>query len=253
MKKSALIFSSLIMSVLSINLVSAALPAPPITMNELTNFFTSIFIGTSAFGGIGADVFARFLLVILMITILAKPAQLITKERNTALIVAVIVSILGIRFLTPEMISGVLLPYGTVAIVVSTFIPFFLLAYFLQQIEFNWIRKIGWIMSAVVFIGLWWMRWTDIGNMAYIYLIVSILSIIFFLFDGTIQNWFTAQKMKGRLDMEGHIEVVRLERQLDEYIQLLGSAKPGSSGEKAIKESIDDTKKKIITVLKTSK
>jgi len=255
MKKGAII-SALISSVLAIGIATAQeLPAPPIAMNDMLTFLSQIFSGILV-GGAGilsADLFARLLLLIVLIVVLRKPAELITKEPGTATIIAVIVSILGIRFLSSEVIQGILLPYGTIAIVVSTFIPFMLLTYFLINMPYSWVRKIGWIMTLVVFIGLWWMRWTDIGNMAYVYLIVAILSIILFFFDGTIQRWLTNIKLKGRMDTEAYIEIARLEKQMDDYVQLLSAASSGSKEAAALDKKIFEVRKRIAHLLTKSK
>jgi len=255
MKKSALIFAA-IFSILAIGLVAAQeLAAPPIAMNEMLSFLSTIFTGILTPGGtdiLSADLFARLLLLIVLIVVLRKPAQLITGEPGTATIIAVIVSILGVRFLTTEMIQGILLPYGTIAIIVSTFIPFILLAYFLISMPYSWVRKIGWIMAAVIFTGLWWMRWTEIGNMAYVYLIVSILSIILFLLDGTIQRWWEVMQLKGKLNTTAYIGVAKIEREMDETMQLLTTTSDKKQV-KEIKAKLDKLREQMMNLLKEAK
>jgi hypothetical protein len=247
MKKSVIIFGALFLAILSISLVAAALPAPPVTSQEFLTFFTSLLTGAAP-GTV--DIFARFLLLILLITVLTKPAEMITKTRTPAIIVASVISILGIRFLSNEMISGVLLPYGTVAIIVSVFVPFLLLVYFLNDIPFAALRKVGWIMTAIVFLGLWWFRFQTIGAMAYVYAITAVLSVILFLLDRTIQNLKIKITVNNEKDSQTYIQITTLQQRINVNTGLLPTAPPGSPQEKAILSSLKDDQDRISTLLK---
>jgi hypothetical protein len=248
MKRSVLFAGILALTILSISIVAAqALPAPPIATSDIITFFTNLLTGTAPGT---ADVFAKFLLLILLITVLSKPAEMITKTRTPAIIVATVISILGLRFLSAEMISGILLPYGTVAIVVSTFVPFLLLAYFLNDIPFTALRKVGWLMTAVVFIGLWWFRFKDIGGMAYVYAITAALSIILFLFDRTIQNWKIKLDVNNETDARNYIQITKMQQDIADYTQLLPSAGVNTPQERALLRQIKERQAKINTLLK---
>ena len=124
MKKSVLILGLFVFSILMINFVVAqALPAPPVTLNQIGKFFDDLLKGTS-----GGESLARLLLAMLITAVLYQPALKITNEKpGVAFIVAFIVSVLGVRFLSSsEMIQGILLPYGALAIVISSVLPFLL-------------------------------------------------------------------------------------------------------------------------------
>jgi len=248
MKKSVLILVSLFIILGLSALVSAvSLPAPPIVWSDVTLFLNNLLVGATTIGS--DDTFARFLILVLLIVILTKPAKTIIGSTTPAIIIATIVSILGLRFLSAQLIQGILLPYGTVAIVASTFIPFALLAYFLSDISIGWIRKIGWIFTTVIFVGLWWMRWTDIGNMAYAYIIASILSIAFFFFDGTIQGWLKLNKIQKEKSKGAYMRIMELKQSIDEAIALFPNAT--TTAEKSVlRESIKEDEDKIKELMK---
>jgi len=187
MKKSVILFGLLFLfSALAISLVSAqALPAPSLTFNYLGDFFNSLLSGVS-----GDVTLVKVLLVMLLTTILFQPAnKLLGKKPAIAFIVAFLVSVLGIKYLaTYDLVKGLMLPYGALAIAVSSMLPFLLISYLLTTIESKTIRKLGWAIMAGSFILLWWFRWTDIGDLAWIYLGLGLICLaVLFWFDSTIR------------------------------------------------------------------
>lgn len=249
MKKSVLLLGIIALSVMIIGFAAAqALPAPPVTTAQVGEFFRSLLVGGSA---ITEDVISRFLLAILIITVLAKPAYMITKNRSASIIVSSVVAILGIRFLTYQMIQGILLPYGAVAIVVSTFLVFALIAYFLTDITYPWIRKIGWIMLAVVFLGLWWSRASDIGDMTYVYLVTAGVSIGFFFLDGTFNNIKIKMRSQNKKDGQTYVQIIKMQKDIDDYTQLLPYAGTDTKEEKELLAQIKERQDKINSLLKT--
>jgi len=252
MKKSVWI-SAIIFSVLAIGFVAAQeLPAEifgrTVDINNMFEFIGSIFspiLTDTPTSFLSGDLFARLLLVILLFVILKVPAELITGEKDKdnktlSIIVALIVSILAVRFLTEAMIQGILLPYSTLGIVVTAFIPFALLATFLMRLEYEWMRKIGWIMTAVVFTGLWWVRGIDnkIGHMADVYLIVTALSILLLLFDGTIQKWIMNIQLKKTGRGTILVQMGKHQSNIDQLYITLSTAPTGSTLAKQTKTAI---------------
>lgn len=154
---------------------------PTIDFKGIGEFFKTTFIYILHPSGGGADLFARGLLFILLCSILYAAAKKVPVfSDKVALLVAVIVSILGVRFLTQEMISGILLPYGTLAIVATIGLPYILFFYLIEGMDKN-IRKFGWIFFGATMLGLGWMRWTDIGKMAYLYIVAGLIALFVFV------------------------------------------------------------------------
>ena len=237
MKKSVLIFSALIFSVLAISLVAAqVLPAPPITFNAVGDFFNDLLKGTQ-----GEDTLARLLLVMLLTTILFKPAnQIVGKKPGLAFIVALLISILGIRFFTSyEMIRGLMLPYGALAIVLSTLIPFLLFGFLLESSEATiMFRKIGWGLMGGAFIMLWWLRWTNIGDMAYIYLVLGIIAFMILWFNGQIHTLFSMQNLEKGKRRQILIKTAEIQDEMNDLMGRLSSRYLTKDQREAIKDEI---------------
>ena len=207
-----------------VEITSSVLPAPPITMAEISKAFSTILTGPLALGETASDTFSRFLLFILLVTVLYAPAKIITKNATPSIIISTAVSILGLRFLTQELVRGILLPYGTLAVTVSVLLPLVLLAYFLDSITLVWIRKVGWIFAAAIFLGLWWTRWSYIGDLAWVYLVGTALSVGFFFFDGTIQRFFWAQAIKRDEGREAYMKALDIKERLTKAIERIPQA-----------------------------
>jgi len=196
-------------------------------------------------GNRGEDWFARGLLFILLVAILYAAAKKIPVfSENVARLVAVIVSIIGIRFLSAATISGILLPYGTLAVVASVGLPFVLYFYLIEGMP-KTIRKLGWMFFSVIMLGLWFVRRTDIGKMFWAYPIFAVLAFIMFWLDGTIHKLFSSIKYGKEKSQQSSMQTNIL---LGERAKLLNSL----ATLKTVK-SRDDVKKQIATLDKQIK
>jgi hypothetical protein len=203
----------------------------------------------------GADLgdvaFAKLLLFILLIAVLYPVAKKIPaiKDNNAAsIIVAVIVSLLGVYFLKVDqgIINAILLPYGTLAIAVSVLIPLILFAYFVEGINILWIRKISWIVAIVAFIGLWIARWNDIGDIAsYLYGGAAAVALLMLFFDGTIRRWRLKMRIESKKGKAALDKVVELQAHMGNLIDLRASPSLNPAERKSIRRQIDDIEKRI--------
>ena len=197
MKKSVIILSALIFSVLALNLVVAqALPAPPIAMKDVANFFTTITTGTDV---LAEDVVARVLLFLLLTIVLYRPAEkLVGGSRNLGITLSIIVSLIAVRFLTLPIIKGLFLPYQALGIVISVAVPFMLFGGFLTTSDI-WgpVRRLLWALMMGVFTWLWFFRWSDIGDLAWIYACAAVLCFIMIWADSSLRSlWYKMAEEK---------------------------------------------------------
>ena len=211
-KVSLLIFASFFSIILLSNLVLADVPisllAPNLPMASPGDLLKSIIqwiaqIAGWVLGGagLGGFVFSKLLLFILLVAVLyptAKKIPAIRENTAAAMIIAVIVSVLGLQFITPEMINAILLPYGTLAIAAATMIPLILYAYFVEGIHIGWIRKVAWSVALATFLGLWTIRYSELGVIAtYFYGGAALMCGIMLVLDGTITRWRLGIKAKS--------------------------------------------------------
>ncbi len=97
-------------------------------------------------------------------------------------------SILAIRwFGSSEIVQTAILPYSVLGIAISSGIPFILFYFIVNDFE-KTMRKVSWIFFSVVFVGLWFSRYEDLGSFGYIYLVTAGLGLAMLAFDGTLQK-----------------------------------------------------------------
>ncbi|MGV8142749.1 MAG: hypothetical protein ACP5NS_03890 [Candidatus Pacearchaeota archaeon] len=165
--------------------------------------------------------FAKFLLLILVVSVIWIPVKtlpFVGEARNgLAFVIALIVGLLSIRFLSSNIISTILLPYTAIGISITAILP--LILYFvwvekgLEGPMFKTLRKAAWIFALVVFISLYFVRLPLLNPPAYavVYLIAGLLCFLFFLFDKTIQKAFVKAKYDGLMgvrEMEARGELI---------------------------------------------
>ena len=163
-------------------------------------------------GDVGGDdlFFTKVLLFIIVLSIVwvaLEKVDLFSDYEFIHWILAIVVSILSVRFLTDESwIQTILLPYSTLGIVVTAFAPFIIWFAFVNiglKEQPSIIRRFLWIAFAVVFVAIWSVRWTEFQNAttgfnaSNIYFWIFGLSLLMAIFDGTISKaWHKIQLKK---------------------------------------------------------
>ena len=143
--------------------------------------------------------FTKILLMVLLIVIIDMillRVQLFEGNPRIAGIVAIIVSVMAVRFISEnELITAILLPYGTLGIALTTILPFLIFFYFIYSSGMHGLgRKLSWIFFALVLFILWLYKSPEIGNMGalgnQIYLWSFVVMGIIVLFDKRIKLYF---------------------------------------------------------------
>jgi hypothetical protein len=276
MKKSSVLILAALMSVIFLsNFVLAAvpinMPAPQLPAGNYGSFAPLATVVKGLIDGIAATIsytlggtgfgdisFAKFLMFILVVIVLYAPSKLIVGKNNNGLafVVSFIISILGIYFLPNDVIAGLLLPYNTLGVVISVIIPLAALTYFLETFaaDIPTIRKIGWILTAIAFFGLMTYRLSDTsalginGVMVFMYVLAIAACIGFFIFDGTIVNWFRMLSVKKIKDRTLYEQIGQLQTQLKSVTTSLGAVAPGSRDEAVLINDMKDIQKKIFNL-----
>ncbi|MDP2946718.1 MAG: hypothetical protein Q8N88_01255 [Nanoarchaeota archaeon] len=118
------------------------------------------------------------------------------------IIISIAVPILAIRFLENDWINAIILPYSTFGVAVASLIPLVIYFYFVRSIRFSTGRKIAWIFAAVVFIGLYFTRRSELGDAWWVYPIAAIACLILLWKDGTIDKAWKNAKYKNLQEIE---------------------------------------------------
>lgn len=189
---------------LSAQLVSATVAD---TLNGLTDSMAPLFrflVGDVSATGTSSSaelLFVKFLVFILILSVVSVSVKRIPQfGENTRIsfVVSLIVSLIAVRYLTQgELINLIWLPYGVLGVVFSSLLPFIIGFFFFESFDSSLIRKVGWTTFAVIFFTLTALRWDDLAlkvgtsgewysNLAVVYLIIGIISVILFIFDRDI-------------------------------------------------------------------
>ena len=167
--------------------------------------------------------FAKVLMLILLfmiINVILKKTPFGEKGQISLLISAVI-SILAIRFISEnELFNGILLPYGTLGVAITTLIPFIIFFYFLHETNIGPIgRRIGWIFFIIIFLALWALKYSDLSstsNLIYFWTLVA--TIIILIFDKQLHKYLGIIQTERYLT---NVEIRRIANLQAEYEYLL--------------------------------
>lgn len=173
--------------------------------------------------------FLVFLLVFIFTAAAAKRIPLLEDKPTSAFIVAAIVSIAGVRFITTqEIIATLWLPSSTFAVALSSILPFILFFFLIEGFDSSILRKFGWTTYFVIFGYFTIFRWRDLkfGNQdywsaAWIYLIISLLSGLLILYDRQFHSMSRRMGISKISDRNKRIQAVGLAAEIDElYVRL---------------------------------
>ena len=218
------VFLFLFMLIFMLDIVGAQLPFDirgPI--NEGIQIFRDVFgpffeavLGVSQFD---ANFFALvLLLVLLFVVIYALLIRINTimhvslfENRAVAFLVALIVSVLSVRFLPTDWVGAILLPYGGMGISIAVLLPLIIFGLFVHfTLQSGSARRMAWLFFAIVFVGLWIKRRAEVGDFGWIYGVGIAMVLVNILFDRQIHRYFgrmqTAQAMRV-LDDKSKVDI----------------------------------------------
>ncbi len=167
------------------------------------------------------------ILVFIIVWIVLEKIEIFEGRDGIITLISIIISILAIRFIgSASWIEVMLVPYSSLGIILVTVFPLLILFWFNEKIVKSRImRKIVWIFSACVFLGLYVTRWSDISeelvsgsfNPGHIYWIAAIACLLFLWFDKTIQDAFYKAKVENVERYHKNKEVTKLIRDINEF------------------------------------
>ncbi len=168
----------------------------------------------------GEIFFAKLLLFILMLSVVwlvVGRFPLFSEKRKTGFVVAAIVSILSVRYISQDWLDTVILPYSVLGIALTSILPFVLYFFFVKDLPTKSMRKIAWIFAFFVFVGLFIYRHSPAGispfavpgrtwkyglDPTYVYLLTAVASLLILWFDGTIQRALDKARYQDLVDIK---------------------------------------------------
>jgi hypothetical protein len=182
--------------------------------------------------------FAKVLIFILLVSLIwsvVKTISFFNSSRWAIWAISLGIPLLGVRFLTPQIILFMIWPNASLGVILATFLPLLILFFFIERgLPSKTLRKSAWILAACIFVGIYFVRFDGIGNLAYIYLIAAGLSIAFLFFDRTIQIWWKRVGAEHAMTAGNYIRYNRLLKEREEaHEAYLGAVKRGDFGASA--------------------
>ncbi len=190
---------------------------------DLVKDWASPFLG--ALLGVGdydEHLFSRVLLLILIFVVVygvLSHMEMFQEYRRSSLILAVVVSLLAIRYLVSvDLINAALLPHGAMGIAISVLIPCLVYFYFVHwTISHPVGRRLAWILFGVIFIGLWWQRRVELGDANFIYWMAVAAVILNVVFDRQIHTYFGFSESRRALHALTEHEKNEWHRQMNRF------------------------------------
>ena len=171
---------------------------------------------------------AKGLLLILLIVIIStilKRTPIGKNNEKTANIIAIIISILAVRFINDnQLINGILLPYGTLGVAITTILPFVIFFYFVHYTNMgSFARKISWAFFAIIFLSLWLTRegLSEVSNQIYGWTMLAM--IIIFFFDKSIHNYMGNKEIKDISKKAKQRRLAKLVAEFNSYVNAGGA------------------------------
>jgi len=187
--------------------------------------------------------FAKVLLMILLfITINAVLRKIpLFEEQNkkgVAFIIALVVSILAVRFISEnELTLGILVPYGALGVALTTILPALICAYAIYFTNMGGLgRRLCWIFLGIVYLVLWLNKSSELSSISnQIYIFTLIVIVILFFADRQIASYFHAYGLNRYFTKSNRRNIAHLKA---EYATL--AASPGAAADKDIQRRLKE-------------
>lgn len=251
MKKSiGLLFLALIFS---ISFVSAYgyLPSVRAGMDSIIRALVDIFepILSALFGGYGWTstlLFERFLIFILLVVVINLILGKIELTKDfpaVRWIIAIIVPLIGMRFIDYASLLSLINQYMVLAIILTAIVPFIIYFYFLYEVsgDHGILRKLGWLVFAGIYIGLW--STAGATSKGDIYFWTFIAALVCLLGDSIIYRRYRyLQLSKGDKTIK-ELEIAKINKDIQDTHALIRSgALSNEAGNKYIKKLMSERK-----------
>ncbi len=242
--KRVIVFS--LLSLIFLSLLTGFVSAADISKTIQTGLddFAAVATPIAAFlvGGFGSALtgeellgkFLVFALVLTIVTLSARQIPLVGDRKGIAFLVALIISMLGVRYITTkEILETVWLPNSVLALTIASLFPFIIFFFFIEGFDSSGIRKIGWTTYLVIFAFLGGTRWDALKitsgpfsgyNAAWIYLIIAVISGLLLIFDKNIRVMFRMREVGKITDRKRRIQAVKVSDEISELYGLLAKA-----------------------------
>lgn len=145
------------------------------------------------FGWTGLYLFERFLLFIVLVGIIhlsLRRVPFFDNAKGVRWIVAIVVPLIGIRFINYEQLTTIIFQYQVLAVALTVVLPFIIYFFFVHNVagDYPIVRKVAWILFIAVYWGLW--STADSNTNSDIYFWVMVVAFTCLILDNYIHKTF---------------------------------------------------------------
>lgn len=156
------------------------------------------------FGWTGFYLFERLLLFILLISVIylsLGKVPLFEEQRTIRWVVAIIIPLIGIRFIDYAWLTSIFEQYKALAIIIMAVFPFITYFLFLYNVagDHGIIRKMGWLIFIGIYLGLWSGATSEGSSAIYFWTVVA--AVVCLLGDNIIDRRYRALQ-RGKSDQQ---------------------------------------------------
>ncbi|MBI3334768.1 hypothetical protein HYZ97_04750 [Candidatus Pacearchaeota archaeon] len=152
-------------------------------------------------------------------------------------IIAILMPLMGIRFVDEAWLNAVFVQYQALAVVLGVVLPMILFFFFLYSMgaDYPIIRKVGWIMFIGIYTGLWSTVGTQGTSNVFFWAVIAAL--IFLIFDTKIYMYYQYQTLIRHDKQAKHREIGRINMEIQEIERMIAAgAMDATAGRKQIYE-----------------
>ncbi len=133
-----------------------------------------------------------FIIIFVLCRFALKAVPKLGEQDSVVNILAVVVSILAIKWMSKDLVQLVLLPYGALGIALATILPFIIFLYFVHSTNMSGLgRRLAWMLFGISFIAVFLNRYAQISQTGrYFYLAILVAIILAFVFDKGLHHYF---------------------------------------------------------------
>lgn len=176
----------------------------------------ALFGGDSYNGELLFEKLLIFLILISLIYVVLGKIEVLGGNKNVRWIISILVPLLGVRFMDFEIVNTIVFQYGILGVVLSSILPFIIYFFFLHNVasDSSTIRKMGWILFIIIYIGLWSTTDTELYGGFYFWTMIA--SAVFLFLDGTIHRYYIREQMRMSGNTDKWQQIASLRRDISQ-------------------------------------
>ncbi len=158
-----------------------------------------------------------FLLITIIVALVLENLPVFKGRTHKGILrlVAVIVGLLGVRWMNYVWVNTILVQYQVLFVAIAGILPFMIFWSFVKDFD-SFVRKTAWSLYAVIYLGLW--ITSDVEAYTGVYLWGAIVGLVYgFFIDTPLQRWLALRAAKLGDNARRDAIIATLKKDIDEY------------------------------------